>query len=679
MRYFKHKHGVRWFKLSVLLLGFVSAIPVADAALIVIGNHDVPVKHLSKDELANLYLGKPVNINMSLVPIDQSSSSVLYRQFYQNVLGWSGNQVASYWSSRTFGGDSNQPEQVTSDRDMIQAVEHTAGAIGYINSSSLHAAYGHVRVLYSIGHYTAPIIHHHAIHAHHVHHHAHKKQLLHTSQHKAPSTSKPKAAPSHTKTPATQATPANADQVIAQLNKVAKKITVPPVVKQQAPQQTAQQAQQELQTLAQKAEQQPKLVIKALPQSEWKVIPNATQPPVAATNNSDLWAKVVANFQLQQYINEPQVQYEINWFVTHQDLLNRILNNATPYLYYVFEQTQKRNMPAEIALLPVIESGYDPFGYSVVGATGLWQMMPATADDFGLTINWWYDGRRNTVASTQAALGYLNDLDKQFGSWTLALAAYNAGQGTVQTAIDYNSRLGEPTDYWHLPLPTETRNYVPKLLAIAAIVADPGKYGIQLPAIADQPAFVPVKVGSQISVAEAAAMADTTPLNIQKLNPDLERYATEPDSTYTLLVPAIDGNVFQQHLAQMYGHEHTSWVYHQVRGHETIQDVAHDYHTTVATLRTINGLGPDDQLMPKQGLLVPLNLHKVFQAADSDQQAGNSNATDNDDNAQLQNYSAPVGLEAQSTPGVPAQPIVPIKKGDSLKSIVNKLYQNQNQ
>lgn len=202
---------------------------------------------------------------------------------------------------------------------------------------------------------------------------------------------------------------------------------------------------------------------------------------LSSETSHSIWTRIHAGFQLPSDIQHEALETEINWFAKHPEYIHRVIARADPFLYYIMEEIEKRNMPAELVLLPIVESAYQPFAYSHGRAAGIWQFIPSTGRMYGLKQNWWYDGRRDIYASTQAALNYLDNMHKQFdGDWLLALAAYNSGSGTVQRAIKRNKRLERPTDFWHLKLPKETSAYVPKLLALKEIIANPEKYEISL-------------------------------------------------------------------------------------------------------------------------------------------------------------------------------------------------------
>ena len=203
-----------------------------------------------------------------------------------------------------------------------------------------------------------------------------------------------------------------------------------------------------------------------------------------------IWPRIRDGFAIDTHLDHPWVQSELAWYSKHPEYLFRTMTRAEPFLHYILEEAEKRDMPTELVLLPIVESAYQPFAYSHGRAAGIWQFIPSTGKLYGLEQNWWYDGRRDIYASTQAALNYLQNLNKLFkGDWTLALAAYNSGSGTVQRAIRKNKKKGKPTDFWHLKLPKETRAYVPKLMALKELVENSELYDISLRCIPNAPGF----------------------------------------------------------------------------------------------------------------------------------------------------------------------------------------------
>ncbi|WP_352337857.1 LysM peptidoglycan-binding domain-containing protein [Psychrobacter sp. 16-MNA-CIBAN-0192] len=244
---------------------------------------------------------------------------------------------------------------------------------------------------------------------------------------------------------------------------------------------------------------------------------------LAIQQYGDLWNRLRAGYRMNagKPMYDPRIEAQKSWFSSRQDYLNRLTARASRYLYHTVREAERRNIPTELALLPVIESSYDPTGTSSAAAAGLWQFIPSTGRIYGLNQSGSYDGRRDVIESTRAAYDFLTALHNQFGSWELALAAYNAGPGRVQRAIDANRAQGLPTDYWSLRLPTETMNYVPRFLAVADIVSKPSQYGVYLPAIANRQHFRSVPVNYGVSLAEVAQMTGVGQDELEKLNPAL--------------------------------------------------------------------------------------------------------------------------------------------------------------
>ena len=229
--------------------------------------------------------------------------------------------------------------------------------------------------------------------------------------------------------------------------------------------------------------------------------------PAQAQENNDLWVRLRQGYNLDLSVENDRIRVQRDWYARHPQYFTRVTTRSERYLHYIIEQAKKRNMPLELALLPFIESAYNPQAISSAQAAGLWQFIPSTGRNFSLRQDWWYDGRRDITASTGAALDYLTLLNGYFdGDWLLALAAYNCGEGCVGRAIKRNEALGLPTDYWNLQLPRETMNYVPKLLALAQIVDSPTAYGTVLPSLANEPYFAGVAIDQQIDLHKVAEL-----------------------------------------------------------------------------------------------------------------------------------------------------------------------------
>jgi membrane-bound lytic murein transglycosylase D len=304
-----------------------------------------------------------------------------------------------------------------------------------------------------------------------------------------------------------------------------------------------------------------------------------------------IWPRIVGGFKITSDVKHKALQTELAWFAKHHDYLQRVMRRADPFLYYILEETEKRNLPTELVLLPIVESAYQPFAYSHGRAAGIWQFIPSTGRIYGLKQNWWYDGRRDIYASTQAALNYLEKLNKQFkGDWMLALAAYNSGSGTVQRAIKRNKKLNRPTDFWHLKLPKETRAYVPKLLALKELISQPEKYSISLRCIQDLPGFKQVKMKAQIDLALAAELAEIDMETLYNYNPAFNRWATDPNGPHSLLLPNGAAEIFEQNYAALPKENHLRWTRYKIKSGETLGHIALKHKTSVKHLRTVNNI-----------------------------------------------------------------------------------------
>src|SRR3989338_1557257 len=261
-----------------------------------------------------------------------------------------------------------------------------------------------------------------------------------------------------------------------------------------------------------------------------------------------LWPVIADHFVgLSSEEGSANVQKQIDRYLRDPKYIHRVSENARPYLYYIYQETKKYHLPAELALLPMIESDYKPHCYSSAGAVGLWQLMPDTAHGYGVQMNSWYDGRRSTTVSTKVALTFLSYLYEQFHhNWLLTLAAYDSGPGTVMAAIRYNKERNRPTNFWSLPLPKETKAYVPKLLAMAAIVEHPNPYGIRLAKIPNQPIASTVTIQKQMKITTIAHLANTSVSTVKTLNPALKTSTTPPHQKITLMLPINKKTKFTQ-------------------------------------------------------------------------------------------------------------------------------------
>jgi membrane-bound lytic murein transglycosylase D len=304
----------------------------------------------------------------------------------------------------------------------------------------------------------------------------------------------------------------------------------------------------------------------------------------------DLFDRMRAGFAFDE-VQEPAIDQQLAWFEHNPEYLERVFQRAQRYMYHVVTEVEARGMPLEFALLPVVESAYEPFAYSVSRAAGLWQFIPATGVRFGLKQDWWYDGRRDPIESTRAALDYLQALHDQFdGDWLLAIAAYNVGEAGVQRAIDYNRAVGRPTDFWHLNLPAETRAYVPKLLAMKRLMAEPERYGLEFAAIPNEPYFAVIDTGGQIDLKVAAQIARTSYDELIALNAGFNRWATDPDGPHRLLIPIDNADAFEAGLMTLPADDRVRYVMHDVGKRETLAAIAKEYGTSGAVIAKINDL-----------------------------------------------------------------------------------------
>jgi len=336
-------------------------------------------------------------------------------------------------------------------------------------------------------------------------------------------------------------------------------------------------------------------------------LPGPPVDSIITVKQADLWERLRNGFQIDD-VNEPAVAAQLNWFANHPDFLERTFGRAELWMYYIVGQLEQRNLPRELALLPVIESAFEPYAYSSARASGLWQFVSDTGRRFGLKQDWWYDGRRDPIEATRAALDYLQALHEEFnGDWLLAIAAYNCGELTVERAIDKNRRAGKPTDFWHLKLPAETRGYVPELLAMRRLVANPERYGLEFSRILNEPYFVPIATGGQIDLQVVADIAGISAEDLYTLNPAFHRWATDPTGPHRLLVPVDAAEGLEQTLAQLTPEQRMRIEHYTVQRGDTVATIATRFATKPEVIRELNELGPDDRPIIEAELRVPSN------------------------------------------------------------------------
>lgn len=339
---------------------------------------------------------------------------------------------------------------------------------------------------------------------------------------------------------------------------------------------------------------------------------NKVNSDVSRLQSADNLLNVLrSEFKLAHHEEKQAVQNNIRWFMHNKDYIIRTTQRAAPYLYFVHQQIKKRELPAELILVPIIESDYSPYSYSSAGAAGIWQLMPDTASGFKIKQDSWYDGRRDVVASTSAALDYLAYLFDFFnGDALLAIAAYDAGEGTVLSAIRRNMRAGKSTDFWSLPLPKETRLYIPRLLALATIIAHPDRYPVKLPTVRNAPYLAQVDVGGQIELKRAANYAGLGFKQFKELNSAYNHLVTHPHGPHKLVLPIENVEQFMTHLARSSLSRHIDWTTYQVKRKDSLVAIAKAFNTTPIALQEINHL-KSFQVRKGAKLIVPRTLMVV--------------------------------------------------------------------
>lgn len=319
--------------------------------------------------------------------------------------------------------------------------------------------------------------------------------------------------------------------------------------------------------------------------------------------SSNLWLRIQSGFELSE-LNSPLVITQTRWLAARPDYVNRSMARSSRYLFYIVEEVNLRGMPTEIALLPFVESAFNPVAKSTAKAMGIWQFMPATGKDFKLTQNVFRDERRDVLQSTNAALDYLQRLHRQFGDWQLALAAYNWGEGNVAKAIKRNQAAGLPTDYLSLKMPKETREYIPKLMAYKAIVLDPAAYGIVLPELKNHPYFVAIDVTRDIDVEVVTKLSDLTPEEFRNLNPSFNKPVILSAANQQILLPFGHAELFQENLKN-YTEPLSTWTAVRVSATESPDQLAKRLGVSVAVLREVNAIPPGMRIKAGSTVLIP--------------------------------------------------------------------------
>lgn len=319
----------------------------------------------------------------------------------------------------------------------------------------------------------------------------------------------------------------------------------------------------------------------------------------------DVWDRLRLGLDMPVPEKKLVKQYK-NWYLKHQRHILRVTERAHPYMYMIVDELEKRNLPLELALLPFVESSFDPFAYSHGSASGLWQFTSPMARHFGLKIDWWYDGRRDVYASTIAALDFLEYLYKKTNqNWLYAIAAYNTGEGRVLRAVRKNKRKGKPTDFWSLDLPTETERYVPQLLALADIIKNSEKYGIKLSDIPNEQQISVLKVDHQMDLAVAAKYAGLTTKELHQYNPGYNRWATGPEGPHTFVLPIENAENFQLALDDTSPKDHMRWKRYKIKSGDNIGVIAKRFNTTPSVIKSVNRINGNTIIAGKH-LLIPV-------------------------------------------------------------------------
>ena len=320
----------------------------------------------------------------------------------------------------------------------------------------------------------------------------------------------------------------------------------------------------------------------------------------------DLWERI--RIELSITIPDDQIAATSLYrerLYSNQTAVNRISKSGQRYLYHTLTRAEELGLPVELALLPFVESEFDPYAKSVDGATGIWQFMPATGKEWGLKSNWWYDGKKDVLASTEAALQFLTYLHEKFeGDWLLAMAAYNTGPTRVNRAIKKNKREDKPIRFWDLNLPKETTAYVPKLLVLCELIKDPKSFNVNLPSIANRPYFQKVKIPGQLDLMQAADLAGLKPETIYELNPGFNQWATDPSGPHYLLLPIGVSDRFMTQLQSLDQDDLVRWDRYKIRRGDNLYKIASRYKIEVAVLMEINGLASDLIIAGKE-IMVP--------------------------------------------------------------------------
>ncbi len=360
-----------------------------------------------------------------------------------------------------------------------------------------------------------------------------------------------------------------------------------------------------------------------------KGVSNPSSDTVAQLSDdefSNLWDRIRSGFQLQAEYSHPSVEKLIRAHSNNQPLFDLVAMRASPFLFDIVEEIEKRGLPMELALLPIVESTYNPNAYSPDHAVGLWQMLGPTAKSFGVQQDWWFDGRRDPLISTNAALDYLETLHTNFGNdWLVAIGAYNTGGGNMRRAMRRADQAYEDLDFWSLPVALETRSLVPKLLAFAAIVEDIENHPLELPVIENKPALETVQLPSQIDLTQAAQLLAIDHDQLRSFNPGYLQWATHPDEPKILRVPIAKAEPFRQALLELDSSSLITWDRYEIRSGDTLSAIARKLGTRTDVLMHINEM-TSTRIVIGQSLLIPRNVASLSSVAGYQLPSQNSKA-----------------------------------------------------
>jgi len=398
-------------------------------------------------------------------------------------------------------------------------------------------------------------------------------------------------------------------------------------------------------------------------------------------SRNDLWQRIKNGYAIPDSTS-PLTRTHETWYSSRPDYVRRMVERSQRYLFHVVEEVEKRGMPTEIALLPMIESAYNPKAYSTSRASGIWQFIPSTGKHFGLQQNWWFDNRRNITFATDAALTYLQKLHAMFGAWDLALAAYNAGEGTVSRAIERNRKLGLPTDYENLNLPPETRNYVPKLQAVKNIMTNPSNYGLNIQTIANTPYFAKVTAPAQIDARLAAKLAEISDEEFLALNPSFNRpLIKSEEKNLEFLLPIVSAQTFRTNL-ESYNKPLVSWQTYFAKPGERLEKIAKQFGIHVSKLRDVNDLPANKKIKKPATIIVPNGKVTDFKPTSNQKSSVISSAsaaetvgastTDHRDQMQNDEKTSDTLAALENEPNIEASVTYKVEQGESIYGIAKR-------